>query len=71
MFNKSADFSWLGAEALPGDLAEINRVNQAWLDAAARHERYVRELRQSRSPLYSSMGTDLPERPATLLRLSK
>ena len=71
MFNKSTDMSWLGAEALPGGLAEINRVNQAWLDAAARHERYVRELRQSRSPLYSPMGTDLPERPTKLLRISE
>jgi hypothetical protein len=45
MFNRSADMSWLGAEALPGDLATINRVHQAWLDAAARHQRYVKELR--------------------------
>jgi len=41
-----ADLSWLGAEALPGGLAEINRVHQAWLDTAARHHRYVKELRQ-------------------------
>lgn len=41
MFRRRADVSWLGAEALPGDLAEINRVNQAWLDATARNQRYV------------------------------
>jgi len=39
VLNRSADLSWLGAETLPGDLAEINRVHQAWLDAAARNQR--------------------------------
>jgi hypothetical protein len=42
----SAESYWLGAEALPGGLAEINRVNQAWLDAAVRHQRFVKQLRQ-------------------------
>jgi hypothetical protein len=46
MPGKKTQLSWLGAEALPGGLAEINRVQQAWLDAAARHRRYVEELRQ-------------------------
>jgi hypothetical protein len=46
MFRRHTDLSWLGAEALPGDLAEINRVNQAWLDAAARDQRFVKEPRQ-------------------------
>lgn len=30
---------WLGAETRPGDLAEINRVHQAWHDPAARDRR--------------------------------
>jgi hypothetical protein len=38
--------SWLGSEALPGDLAGINRARQAWLDAADRHRLYVKEFRQ-------------------------
>lgn len=46
MLRRHMDLSWLGAEALPGDLAEINRVNQAWLDAAARNERHVKAPRQ-------------------------
>jgi len=45
-FRRHAELPWLGAEALPGDLAEINRVNQAWLEAAARHQRYVEAPRQ-------------------------
>ena len=36
---------WLGAEALPGELAEINRVNQAWLEAATPRQLYVSEIR--------------------------
>jgi hypothetical protein len=33
------EWDWLGAETRPGDLADINRVYQAWQDAAARNER--------------------------------
>lgn len=29
MFKRNPDLSWLGAEALPGDLAEIVRVHRA------------------------------------------
>jgi hypothetical protein len=46
MLLRSKDMSWLGAETLPGDLAEINRVIQASLDAAARHRQYVSELQR-------------------------
>lgn len=46
MLNRRVELSWLGAEALPGDLAGINRVYQAWLDAAARHEQIVREIQR-------------------------
>jgi hypothetical protein len=46
MLGRKINLSWLGAEALPGDLAEINRVHQAWLNAAAQHQRYTKELRQ-------------------------
>jgi hypothetical protein len=45
MFRRREDLPWLGAEALPGGLTEIHRVNQVWLDAAARQQRYVKELR--------------------------
>jgi len=44
MKDRKADLLWLGAEALPGDLVEINRVNQAWLKALARNPRSVREF---------------------------
>jgi hypothetical protein len=39
MLDQNADLSWLGAESRPGDLAEINRVYEAWHDAAARDRR--------------------------------
>lgn len=36
MQDAKADQSWLGAEALPGGLAEINRINQAHLEGEVR-----------------------------------
>lgn len=35
--DRKTDLSWLGAEALPGDLAAINRVYDTRHDAAARY----------------------------------
>ena len=62
MLNRSIDLSWLGAEALPGDLADINRVRQAWLDAVARHQQYVNELGKCAAvgSAYSAGPNDLP-----------
>jgi hypothetical protein len=36
--NRKTDLSWLGAEALPGDLAEINRVYAARHTGAGRYQ---------------------------------
>jgi hypothetical protein len=38
------DVSWLGAEALPGDLAEINRVYQTMQEVAARRQKSPRTV---------------------------
>lgn len=45
MQGKETDFSWLGAEALPGDLAEINRVYEAMHDGAAGLQKSTKILR--------------------------
>ncbi len=46
MLGRESHPSWLGAEALPGDLAGIAREQQAWLDALARRRQYADEIRQ-------------------------
>ena len=48
--DRKTDLSWLGAEALPGDLAAINRVYDTRHDAAARY----RELPVRSNPAESS-----------------
>ncbi|MBI3372006.1 MAG: hypothetical protein HY017_09660 [Betaproteobacteria bacterium] len=55
MSDQDEDLSWLGAEALPGDLAEINRVNQAKDFAAARHQRSGEGRAESRHSVASAM----------------
>jgi hypothetical protein len=40
MQRTGAEAYWLGAETQPGDLAEINRVCQAWRDSTARDQRF-------------------------------
>lgn len=55
MSDQSEYLSWLGAEALPGDLAEINRVNQAKDSAAARHEQSGGRPAESRHSVASAI----------------
>ena len=43
---KKAEFSWLGAEALPAGLTEINRTIQTWAEAGSRKRHFP--LRESR-----------------------
>ena len=45
MLERKTEASWLGAEALPGDLDEINRINAARPNTAPRHQRPLNELR--------------------------
>lgn len=45
MLNKNTDLLLLGAEARPGDLAGINRVNDEWRDSQSRNERTTHEAR--------------------------
>lgn len=46
MLGGKTDFSWLGAEALPGDLAEINRVHLAVHDVEARRRKPASTLKR-------------------------
>jgi hypothetical protein len=48
MPDRKTDLSWPADEPLLGDLAEINRLNQASHDAAARHQRVVKQRRPRR-----------------------
>ena len=41
-----AEYSWLGAEALPAGLTEINGTVQTWAEASSRKQRFP--LRESR-----------------------
>lgn len=43
---KKAESSWLGAEALPAGLTEINRTIQTWVEASSRKRHFP--LRESR-----------------------
>lgn len=43
---KKAEFSWLGTEALPAGLTEINETIQTWVKASSRKQHF--SLRESR-----------------------